>query len=312
MGSWTQIESEGYITWVGQTNSISLTVIPSLGSKVASLVNRKTNREWLWRSGKPLGNMGFGSAFATGDESGWDEMFPSINKCFYPEKPWENQMIPDHGELWSSEWSCQCRGDELYCQVNGVHFPYTLEKVYSFAAEDTLRIDYYLKNHSLSPFSFLWAAHPLFQVREGMILNVPNDQLEIEISYSERQRLGVFQDRKPWPLIRTENGRVDLRMIEPAEGKFAEKYYFANKVKHGWAQLSDSGTGEAVTIRFPPEQVPYLAIWANYGGYGGHYHFAIEPATGKMDDLAHAIRQNEAAIVEANGEYRWFIEVLIN
>jgi galactose mutarotase-like enzyme len=312
LGSWTQIESEGYLSWVGQTNGISLTVIPALGSKVASLVNRKTNREWLWRSGKPLGNTGYGSSFATGDESGWDEMFPSINQCVYPEKPWQNQMIPDHGEVWSLEWSSQCVGDKLYCRVNGVHVPYTLEKVYSFAEEDTLRIDYCVKNHSLSPFSFLWAAHPLFQVREGMILNVPSDMTQIEISYSEQQRLGVFNDRKSWPLIQTDNGSVDLSKIEPAEGKFAEKYYFADKVKHGWAQLSDPATGEAVTLRFPPEQVPYLAIWANYGGYGGHYHFAIEPATGKMDDLAHAMGQNETATVEALGEYRWFIEVSIN
>ncbi|MCY9667169.1 hypothetical protein M5X11_19890 [Paenibacillus alginolyticus] len=311
MGSWTQIESEGYLSWVGQTNGISLTVIPALGSKVASLVNRKTNREWLWRSGKPLGNTGYGSSFTTGDESGWDEMFPSINQCFYPEKPWQNQMIPDHGEVWSLEWSSQCVEDELYCRVNGVHFPHTLEKVYSFAEEDTLRIDYCVKNHSLSPFSFLWAAHPLFQVREGMILHVPNDMTQIEISYSEQQRLGVFNDRKSWPLIQTDNGSVDLSLIEPAKGKFAEKYYFADKVKHGWAQLSDPATGEAVTLRFPPEQVPYLAIWANYGGYGGHYHFAIEPATGKMDDLAHAMGQNETATVEALGEYRWFIEVSI-
>ncbi|KRF43810.1 hypothetical protein [Paenibacillus sp. Soil787] len=312
MGSWTQIESEGYLTWVGQTNGISLTVIPSLGSKVTSLVNRKTNREWLWRSGKPLGNTGFGSSFSTGDESGWDEMFPSINKCFYPEKPWKNQMIPDHGEVWSLEWSSHSLGDELYCRVNGVHFPYTLEKVYSFADEDTLRIDYCLKNHASSPFSFLWAAHPLFRVREGMVLNVPNNMTEIEISYSEQERLGVFNDRKSWPLIQTDNGSVDLSMIEPAEGKFAEKYWFAKKVKNGWAQLSDPATGEAVTLRFPPEQVPYLAIWANYGGYGGHYHFAIEPATGKMDDLSHALRHNETATVEANGEYKWFIEVVIN
>src|SRR5947209_1941838 len=87
MGNWTQIEKDGYLTWVGQTNLFSLTIIPELGSKAVSLVNRKTGREWLWRSGKSLGNCGYGSSFAASDESGWDEMFPGINPCLYPLQP---------------------------------------------------------------------------------------------------------------------------------------------------------------------------------------------------------------------------------
>ena len=38
-------------------------------------------------------------------------------------------------------------------------------------------------------------------------------------------------------------------------------------------------------MMFPKEQVPYLAIWANYGGYQGQYHLALEPATGLLDNL---------------------------
>ncbi|MFC5649457.1 hypothetical protein ACFPYJ_09990 [Paenibacillus solisilvae] len=311
MGRWTKENQEGYDVWAGETDAVSIRVIPELGSKVISLVNRRSNREWLWRSGKALGNQGFGSSFGASDESGWDEMFPSINECLYPEAPWMGNKIPDHGEVWSSKWQASCTEGELHCRVEGVCLPYSLEKRYSFVSENILRMDYTLTNRSDSPFSFLWAAHPLFRIHEGMRLNVPGELSEIETSYSQDQRLGVFQDKLAWPIIESEQGMLDLRLIESADSKSAEKYYFTGKLELGMAQLSDPATGEAVTLRFPAETVPYLAVWANYGGFGGHYHLAIEPATGRMDDLAHAVLHNEAAVIGAHGTYRWFLEMEI-
>lgn len=296
---------------MGETGLISICIIPGLGSKVISLRNRRTNREWLWRSGKPLGNQGYGSSFAAGDESGWDEMFPCIDACAYPLEPWEGRPIPDHGEVWALRWNHYCTGTSLHCSVEGVQFPYLLEKVYSLSSEDTLRIEYALTNRSEASFSFLWAAHPLLRVQEGMNLQVPGDLTEIEVSYSEGGRLGVFGDKRPWPVIRTSGGDIDLSVTEPDTGRFAEKYYFTGKLGTGFAGLSDPATSEAITFTFPAEQVPYMAVWANYGGYGGNYHLAFEPATGRMDHLGSAVQQSEAAVVLAGGVYRWFLEVNI-
>ena len=44
-------------------------------------------------------------------------------------------------------------------------------------------------------------------------------------------------------------------------------------------------------MMFPKEQVPYLAIWANYGGYQGQYHLALEPATGLLDNLSYSMHR---------------------
>jgi galactose mutarotase-like enzyme len=193
-----------------------------------------------------------------------------------------------------------------------VQFPYVLEKTYTFPAADTLRVDYAVTNLSGAPFSFLWAAHPLLQVREGMKLHVPPGLTEIEVSYSEEGRLGVFGSKQPWPLARSASGEsVDLSTVESNNGRFAEKYYFTSRLGpgSGYAGISDPATGEALMFRFPAEQVPYLAVWANYGGFGGNYHVALEPATGRMDELAHAVREGEAAVIPARGVYRWHLDV---
>ncbi|MFF2481695.1 hypothetical protein [Paenibacillus sp. NPDC058071] len=303
---WSITQVEGFEAWIGETGRLSITVIPALGGKAISLRSKAADREWLWRSGKPLGNKGLGSPFGEGDESGWDEMFPGINACHYPEEPWQGHSVPDHGEAWALPWTAELQRDALLCRVEGRNFPYTLEKVYTFTDGDTIRIDYSVTNRSESPFSFLWAAHPLLQASEGMRIRVPEGMERIEVSYSAEERLGVFGDRRRWPHA---GEGVDLSVVEAASGRYAEKYYFEGKVVQGWAELLDPVTEEAITFRFPPEQVPYLAVWANYGGYGDCYHVALEPATGRMDDLAHAMKRGEAAVVEAGGRYEWFLEV---
>lgn len=311
MASWRIGKTEGYTSWTGETAALSVCILPELGGKAFSLRNRLSGREWLWQSGKPLGNPGYGASFMDGDGSGWDEMFPGIDPCLYPLAPWQGSQIPDHGEVWSLAWSHHCTETSLHCSVEGKRFPYVLEKTYTFAADDTLRIDYALTNKAETPFSFLWAAHPLLNVHEGMKLLIPGAPPEIEVSYSEGGRLGGFGDKQPWPVVETAAGIIDLSDIEPEEGRFAEKYYFTGKLADGVASLFDPRAGEMLTFMFPVDRVPYLAVWANYGGFGGHYHLALEPATGRMDRLDHAIRQNEAAVVLANGVYRWHLEVKV-
>lgn len=145
-----------------------------------------------------------------------------------------------------------------------------------------------------------------------MKLHVPPGLTEIEVSYSEEGRLGVFGSKQPWPLARSASGEsVDLSTVESNNGRFAEKYYFTSLLGpgSGYAGISDPATGEALMFRFPAEQVPYLAVWANYGGFGGNYPVALEPATGRMDELAHAVREGEAAVIPARGVYRWHLDV---
>lgn len=311
MGEWTRTEVEGLSAWRGATGALSLQVVPKLGSKVVSLRNEKTGREWLWRSGKPLGNEGFGTPFSAGDESGWDEMFPGINEAAYPDAPWQGARIPDHGEVWPLPWEDECSGGALRCRVEGQAFPYTLEKAYSFLTDDTVRIDYAVTSRASEPFRFMWAAHPLLRVDAGMRLRVPAGLSEIEVSYSAGGRLGEFGCKRPWPLVPAAGGAVDLSVVEAADSGAAEKYYFVGRLEEGFAEIEDPGTGEGIRFGFPAREVPYLAIWANYGSYGGYNHFAIEPATGRMDDLRYAIGTGEAAVVRGGETYRWHLDVTV-
>lgn len=309
MSGWMMQEIDGYTAWVGTTELMEMIVVPSLGSKVISLKHRKTNREWLSRTELPLGNRGYGTSFSDSDGSGWDEMFPTINPCQYQEYPWQGVELPDHGEVWSIPWQAALDNQQLHCEVHGIRMPYQLRKTYSFPASDRLRIDYSVRNPSPFPLSFLWAAHPLFQVVEGMEIQVPAGLNQIIVSYSRNDRLGQTGDRHPWPRPFGDASPTQLNRVEPDTSRTAEKYYFEDVLPEGKASLYDPRTGERMTMHFPKEQVPYLSIWANYGGYLDQYHVAIEPATAFLDDVSYAMEQGKAVKVEAGGTYEWFLEL---
>jgi galactose mutarotase-like enzyme len=311
-GTWSRTQVEGYDAWVGESAGVGLTVVPALGSKATSLRNRKTGREWLYRPqqrGRCYGNGGYGSIYKQSDRSGWDEMFPTINACKHPGFPWEAIEIPDHGEVWSIPWDAEAIKEGLVCRTNGVRLPYSLDKTYRFLSSGTLCIEYAATNNSDYPLPFLWAAHPLLQLREGMKLLVPPGMDQIAISYSHNDRLGKMGDVCSWPIVHQDGVAIALDIAEPDKGLHAEKYYFRYPATEGWAALLDPESGDKLTFRYPVDRVPYLAIWANYGGHGGDYNLAIEPATGFLDNLYDAAFHRLTSVIPPRGTYTWFLEL---
>ncbi len=152
---WTASTFEDYPAVIGETDRMRVTVLPSLGAKTISILNRETGREWLYRSDKSLGNKGYGSSFLDGDVSGWDEMFPAVNGGRFPVNPWLTLSNPDHGEVWSIPWDMEIKDNELSCSVRGIHLPYDLEKTYTFSSESGFRIDYRVNNLSDVAMPFL-------------------------------------------------------------------------------------------------------------------------------------------------------------
>src|SRR4051812_13348344 len=104
--TWRISSNKGFKSFIGETSGYVLEVVPSYGGKTVSLYNKLSGWEWLeQRDGlsdvlpkdSPKG-------WAELDRMGWDELFPTIDSCRYPDGIWQGQYIPEHGELWSIEW----------------------------------------------------------------------------------------------------------------------------------------------------------------------------------------------------------------
>lgn len=311
-GTWYYSKYKNYKSIVGENNRIRVELVPERGSKLVSLVDKDTKREWIFSNNssweKPLK---YGMQFKDGDHEGWDEMFPAVVTSPYPERPWNNVVIPDHGEVWTLFWENKLMDKVAKLIVYGVQIPYILQKEYELIKQD-LKISYTLYNNSPFRFCFLWVAHPLLKIEEGMKIETDKSLNSAIIYLSEGQRLGSFNDKISYPVVKNKNGTFDLSMIDEPERKYADKYWLEGIYKSGQARIFHPKTNESLVFNFDPKEIPFLGIWINYGGYCNEYNIALEPAIGFLDDLYVAYNMNKFGIVNAYSIKKWSLSVSVN
>jgi hypothetical protein len=282
-------------------------VVPGVGAKIVSLRHLPSGREWLWRNpARALERPRYGSAFEEWDISGYDDCFPTIGACPYPEEPWRDVEVPDHGELWTLPWRARAEGEELRLEVHGVRFPYHLVKRLALTPAG-LRIGYELTNPTPFPFKWLFSAHPLFAVTATTEVELPaGSRLRLDSSVG-----GVLGERfreHTWPLTRdAAGGEVDLRRLDP-QARRGDKLY-AGPLDEGRARLVDRATGDWVGFAWDARDLPLCGLWLNQGGWPADgepcFNAALEPCNGYPDPLDQAIAGGEHGALEPHGTARW-------
>jgi len=314
MASITAGEFKGLRSWVLEGEAIRVVVLPDLGTKMASLVHRRTGRELLYqRDDWPvLRRPPYGASFGDYDLSGFDEMFPTIDVCHYAGGVWDGTRLPDHGEVWAVPWQCRVEGAALVASVHGWRLPYRLEKRVYLAGAAAVRLDYTATNLAGEDLNVLWAAHPLCACTEATRIVLPPGTTTVVNTFGGSQRFAGYGARADWPEMTTRAGeRSRLDRIGPPSLRRAEKYWVDGPVAAGWAALHHTDTGEALGFAWPSDTVPYLGVWVTEGGYGGHYHAALEPATAAMDrpDVAH--QWGRGWTLPAYGSISWYLTLAI-
>jgi hypothetical protein len=130
------------------------------------------------------------------------------------------------------------------------------------------------------------------------------------LSFSDS--LGQYGDEFEWPTFRLSDGRArDLRRIRPKKVKDAAKYFVKGKLPEGWGALKYHHSDFSLALSFPVEQVPYLAILPNEGGWQELYNIFIEPCTAAFDRLDVARLHNQFSTVTAKSTYEWYLNITV-
>ena len=286
--------------------------LPGSGAKLASLVYKPAGLELLVQRPNEAYRLAAydGDYVGQGECSGFDEMFPSIDKCFYEGYPWRGTPIPDHGEVWSIPWAWDEQDGRLHFMTHGVRFPYRLEKWVAFADDETLHTDYRLTNLSPFDFDFMWAAHPMFILEEGAELQLPAGVEKVVTTLSFTGSFGRYGDEFTWPVATLADGStLDLRRIRPKAARDAKKYFVKGRMPEGWCALTYPRSGFTLRLGWPVEQVPYLAVLPNEGGWQDLYNIFLEPATASFDRLDVARVRGECSTVKAAATYEWYLDM---
>lgn len=295
-----------------ESNELTIQFLPEFGGKMASLVHNKTSKEFLIQGNNPEYKvLKYDGDYVESECSGFDDMFPTIDRFYYTEYPWKGTEVPDHGEVCSLSWDKDILEDCLYMRVYGVRFPYKLEKWIRFKTDNVFTIEYKATNLSSFDMDFIWAAHMMINVEEGGEIIVPyGENTAATCVFSEDRNFATVGDKILWPIAKRRDGGIqDLRITARKDEKGNNyKIYFDEKVPEGWCAYRYNSHKLQLKLLFPPERVPYLSIWLNEGSFHNFQNIALEPCTGSYDrpDMAKIHGQN--SIIKAKSEYSWFLD----
>lgn len=295
-----------------ENDLLCITVLPSQGSKISSLIFKPTGKEFVLQSGyTKYPEAHYGQDYLHGDCSGVDEMFPNIDPFFYETEPWAGAQLPDHGEVWALPWAYTYFDDAIEFSVHGIRLPYALKKRIAFSKSDTLHISYTLYNLSPYKMDYIWAAHMMLNGERNCLFRFPDGLEKAYCTMSDSRRIGGYGDTFTYPHIKQADGSMyDIRVHTGREANDYQKFYFADKLTEGWGEIIYPD-GHRLRIEFPEEQVPYLGAVQGEGGSLGIHCMFLEPCTGAFDrpDIAKLHGMN--SIIEGGGEVQWYLNISI-
>ena len=300
-------EWQGFEAWTLENDAIRAVIVPGLGAKIVSLVDKAAGHEWLALPTHPVRERTYADTFTDHDLAGWDEMFPTINVC---PSPFDASIeLPDHGEVWALPWEVVERSsDSITLRVKGKALDYTLTRVASLQP-DGLRLEYSADNHSDQIMPFLWAAHPLFNGDEHTRIQLP-DSVKRVVNVAEHPDWGPNHGIYDWPQATLANG--DERRIDDIGApsrKDYRKFYVTPDQPVASASLTQSDIRRVLALSWDGETVPYLGIWIDEGTFTRITTVALEPATGYYDSLARTIANERVSRIPAGGQARWWLQI---
>ena len=293
-----------------QSGDCSVTILPSLGGKIASI--RVNGRELLQAPLAPMEPRTTTSPFDESDASGWDECVPSVAECTVPTGDGPAQ-VPDHGDLWRVAWEpIAVNTADATLRAECFSLPLALERTIQLTALGLmtttgrpttardgkaegwqLSLSYKITNTGTTPVPWSWSAHPLFAAEQGDRIVLPNSIHSLRLEGSGGARLGKMGDIVNWPVAElASGGQTDLSVAEPPESGIGDKLFAGPlSAEENWCVLERPSAGIRIRVRFDPAATPYLGLWICHGGWPDQPGpkqtcVALEPATAPVDSLA--------------------------
>jgi hypothetical protein len=280
---------------------VELAVVPALGGKIVSLIDRRAAREWMWHPENQLKLFAnsVGDQFERSTLVGADECLPSIAP---------SGSIPDHGETWSVPWQIDQTGftdDEMNLSVSLPISPLNFSRGIALN-NNAVEFRYRLQNRSGQPQHYLWAFHPLMRIEKEDRMELPpevNDLFIETTSWADIRRGERWRWPSPFPKI--DLSRMDLGP-SPAYAKC-----FIDTVSAGRFSIANANRAERISFEFDSSHITAVGLWLTCGGWNGYHHVAIEPTNAAADSLETAIQENLCRAIPAGGCVEWSFRISV-
>src|SRR5208282_729380 len=148
-----------------ENDAIRMEVWPQFGGKVSSLVDKTDHFDLLFSYPMELPESpSYDASYVDHWYCGWDECFPAVGASVYPQHPYKQIAVPDHGELWGIPTTTAVPTmDGITTVWHGLRFGYRLTRKL-FLQGPAVAAEYTLMNLSPFEFRFVWAQHALMSL----------------------------------------------------------------------------------------------------------------------------------------------------
>lgn len=271
---------------------LRLVVLPQAGAKIWQITYKPLDVDLLWNNGNigPARN----PLHANYDDAwsgGWDELFPNDETGKF-----EEDTLPDHGELWTGEWQSQSFQKEdsvvVHLSFSTPVSKFRVEKILTvWRDKPCFEIRYRLTNEGLRAFPFLFKLHPAFAVCRGDRIEFPPMTVQREPDFPGT--LGEAPSKFPWPYAHLKESVVDLRQV-PDPSARAVHFFYGTDLASGWCGMIKSARQLAAALRFDSRVFSSCWLFATYGGWRDLNVAVLEPATGYPVQFQSMIENGQA------------------
>jgi hypothetical protein len=288
-----------------ENDALRVQVYPQLGGKVASICDKADNYELLFNFPDEIPEKFFYDAtYSDHWFAGWDECFPSVAKSPYVGQPYDGILSPDHGELWGLPTTAVPTTEGITTVWHGLRFGYRLTRKLHLDGPSVLA-EYTLVNLAPFPFHFVWAMHCLMSSKSPA-------EIDLGGPLKMRRSHGTAFENRPgdfdWPTALPETDLSNIAKL-PAEQSYKA---FSHDPIAASAVVRYPARKRSVRIEFQSEALKaFWGVWINTGGWQHHQHFALEPCTGRYDELDQAIRDGSAGTVEPRETAEWTVRFTV-
>jgi len=285
------------------SDALEVALAPDAGARVVAIVDRATGRNWL-AEGAPTRLGAEDATYGLDEAAGWDECFPTVSPCDAAMTPWRRRLR-DHGDLWGRPWRIAERTAtriETVHSGDGLHFSRSLA-----VTDGSLEAVYRVESGLDEATPFLWAMHPLFVLRAGETIVVPNAR-SLAPTYHALQGERLDAATLPWP----EGDRrapFPLDRVQGPQARYAGKFFFNES---GLTSASLGGPSRWLDMAW--RGVDHLGLWITYGAwprFNDVVHVALEPTTSPDDTLEQSAARGRAAILAPGGSRTWRIRLTL-
>lgn len=224
---------------------------------------------------------------------GYDDCFPSVNVCPYPDTDWQ---VPDHGEVCWLAWEVARQKDRLIFSTESEILPLGFIREMRFSRNELIWT-FTVTNTGNQILPFQHVMHPLMPLSDIRDMELPEFGLALDEIAGKDTGLQTAEAVKTFLLSRP-SGTTNMLFLQDVK-----------KGAMSWTYKS----GLRIEAEFPVRQFPAIGIWWNNNAYPDEdgcrrNECAFEPVPGMTSTLTDAISTGHNLNVEAGQSIEWQIK----